>query len=71
MIMPPNRILLGPGPSMTHPRVLQALAAPTIGHLDPELLRLYTDEQDLLRRVFQPFPCPAPAHQGWRPRLQI
>jgi alanine-glyoxylate transaminase/serine-glyoxylate transaminase/serine-pyruvate transaminase len=53
MIMPPNRILLGPGPSMTHPRVLQALAAPTIGHLDPELLRLYTDEQDLLRRIFQ------------------
>jgi alanine-glyoxylate transaminase/serine-glyoxylate transaminase/serine-pyruvate transaminase len=53
MMTPPNRILLGPGPSMTHPRVLQALAAPTIGHLDPELLKLYTEEQELLRRVFQ------------------
>jgi alanine-glyoxylate transaminase/serine-glyoxylate transaminase/serine-pyruvate transaminase len=53
MKIPPDRILLGPGPSMTHPRVLKALAAPAIGHLDPELLRLYSEEQDLLRRVFQ------------------
>lgn len=50
---PPARILLGPGPSMTHPRVMRALSAPTIGHLDPELLALYTEEQDLLRTVFQ------------------
>lgn len=50
---PSTRILLGPGPSMTHPRVMRALSAPTVGHLDPELLALYTEEQDLLRAVFQ------------------
>lgn len=47
------RILLGPGPSMTYPRVARALMTPTIGHLDPELLSLYVEEQELLRQVFQ------------------
>lgn len=50
---PSTRILLGPGPGMPHPRVLRALAAPTLGHLDPELLHLYEQEQELLRYVFQ------------------
>ena len=50
---PSARVLLGPGPSMTHPRVIRALSAPTVGHLDPELLALYVEEQDLLRMVFQ------------------
>lgn len=50
---PSARILLGPGPSMTHPRVIRALSAPTVGHLDPELLALYAEEQELLRTVFQ------------------
>lgn len=50
---PSARVLLGPGPSMTHPRVMRALSAPTVGHLDPELLALYAEEQDLLRTVFQ------------------
>jgi alanine-glyoxylate transaminase / serine-glyoxylate transaminase / serine-pyruvate transaminase len=50
---PPTRILLGPGPGMPHPRVLRALSAPTLGHLDPELLRIYKLEQQLLRLVFQ------------------
>jgi alanine-glyoxylate transaminase/serine-glyoxylate transaminase/serine-pyruvate transaminase len=49
----PSRILLGPGPGMTHPRVLRAMSAPTLGHLDPELLRIYTEEQELLRYLFQ------------------
>ncbi|MEZ0395517.1 MAG: alanine--glyoxylate aminotransferase family protein [Anaerolineales bacterium] len=53
MTASPARILLGPGPSMTHPRVLRALSSPTIGHLDPLLLDLYAREQDLLRRLFQ------------------
>ena len=48
-----SRILLGPGPSMTHPRVLRALTTPTIGHLDPQLLSLYAEEQQLLREAFQ------------------
>jgi alanine-glyoxylate transaminase/serine-glyoxylate transaminase/serine-pyruvate transaminase len=47
------RILLGPGPSMTHPRVIRALMTPTIGHLDPQLLALYLEEQQLLRETFQ------------------
>jgi alanine-glyoxylate transaminase / serine-glyoxylate transaminase / serine-pyruvate transaminase len=50
---PSARILLGPGPSMAHPRVMRALSAPTVGHLDPELLALYAEEQGLLRTVFQ------------------
>jgi alanine-glyoxylate transaminase / serine-glyoxylate transaminase / serine-pyruvate transaminase len=50
---PSARILLGPGPSMIHPRVIRALSAPTVGHLDPELLALYADEQELLRAVLQ------------------
>lgn len=50
---PSARVLLGPGPSMAHPRVMRALSAPTVGHLDPELLALYAEEQDLLRTVFQ------------------
>ncbi len=50
---PPTRILLGPGPGMTHPRVVRALSAPTLGHLDPVLLKIYSEEQELLRYVFQ------------------
>jgi len=50
---PPSRILLGPGPGMTHPRVVRALGTPTLGHLDPELLKIYAEEQELLRYVFQ------------------
>ncbi|MGE5072099.1 MAG: pyridoxal-phosphate-dependent aminotransferase family protein [Anaerolineae bacterium] len=49
----PTRILLGPGPGMPHPRVVRALMTPTLGHLDPELLRVYAEEQQLLRYVFQ------------------
>jgi len=48
----PPRILLGPGPSMVDPRVLQAMAKPLVGHLDPIFLRLMDDTQDLLRYVF-------------------
>lgn len=50
---PPERILMGPGPSDVHPRVLQAMAAPTIGHLDPEFLKLMDEVQELLRWVFK------------------
>jgi len=47
------RILLGAGPSMVSPRVLSALSAPVIGHLDPEFLALMQEVQELLRYVFQ------------------
>ena len=47
------RILLGAGPSMVAPRVLNALSAPVIGHLDPEFLALMQEVQERLRYVFQ------------------
>jgi alanine-glyoxylate transaminase/serine-glyoxylate transaminase/serine-pyruvate transaminase len=50
---PPVRILLGPGPSDVHPRVLAALAAPTVGHLDPYYLELMNGMQQMLRTVLQ------------------
>jgi alanine-glyoxylate transaminase/serine-glyoxylate transaminase/serine-pyruvate transaminase len=48
-----ERILLGPGPSMAHPRVLRAMAQPLVGHLDPQFLQLMNEVQTLLRYVFQ------------------
>jgi len=50
---PGQRTLMGPGPSDVPPRVLQAMAAPTIGHLDPRFLALMDETQVLLRYVFQ------------------
>jgi len=47
------RVLLGPGPSMVPPRVLQAMAQPPIGHLDPEFLKIMGETQSLLRYAFQ------------------
>ena len=49
----PHRVLLGPGPSDVPSRVLQAMATPTIGHLDPAYLRLMDDLREQLRRVFR------------------
>ena len=48
-----SRILLGPGPSNAHPRTLQAMARPLIGHLDPLFLELMEEVQSLLRSVFR------------------
>lgn len=50
---PSPRILLGPGPSDAHPRVLRAMATPLLGHLDPEFLVLMNETQEMLRGVFQ------------------
>ena len=50
---PPVRILLGPGPSDIHPRVLEALAKPTVGHLDPYYLEIMNGMQQMLREVFR------------------
>jgi len=46
------RLLLGPGPSPVHDRILQALARPTVGHLDPQFLAVMDDVNARLRRVF-------------------
>jgi alanine-glyoxylate transaminase/serine-glyoxylate transaminase/serine-pyruvate transaminase len=53
MINIPQRTLLGPGPSDTPPRVLEALARPTIGHLDPVFLQLMDDIRAKLKEVFR------------------
>ena len=48
----PRRLLLGPGPSNAHPRVLEAMAQPLLGHLDPVFLELLDEVQGNLREVF-------------------
>src|SRR5215469_17879153 len=50
---PAERILLGPGPSLVPQRVLRALGAPTLGHLDPQYLAIMDDTCARLRKVFQ------------------
>ena len=49
----PRRMLLGPGPSDVHPRVLGAMSQPTIGHLDPAFVSLMEEIKDLLRYAFR------------------
>ncbi len=49
---PTVRTLMGPGPSDIHPRVLSAISAPTIGHLDPQFIAYMDEIQDLLRQLF-------------------
>lgn len=49
----PQRILLGPGPSIVPRRVLDALAQPTLGHLDPLFQQIMDETKTLLRRVFR------------------
>ncbi len=50
---PHIRTLLGPGPSNVHPRVLRAMAAPLVGHLDPDFLQVMDEVKQLLQLVFQ------------------
>ena len=66
---PPRRVLMGPGPSDVHPRVLEALSRPTIGHLDPEFIRMMDELKQLLRYAFQTrnevtIPISAPGSAG-------
>jgi alanine-glyoxylate transaminase/serine-glyoxylate transaminase/serine-pyruvate transaminase len=49
----PPRLLLGPGPSNAHPRVLQALSMRQVGHLDPKFIELMNEVQELLRYAWQ------------------
>jgi alanine-glyoxylate transaminase/serine-glyoxylate transaminase/serine-pyruvate transaminase len=67
--IPPKRILMGPGPSDVPQRVLDAMARPTIGHLDPAFVALMDDIKDLLRRAFKTrnavtFPISGPGSVG-------
>jgi alanine-glyoxylate transaminase/serine-glyoxylate transaminase/serine-pyruvate transaminase len=66
---PPQRTLMGPGPADVHPRVLAALARPTIGHLDPRFVAMMDELKDLLRYAFRTqngltMPISAPGSAG-------
>ncbi|WP_276246930.1 MULTISPECIES: alanine--glyoxylate aminotransferase family protein [unclassified Haladaptatus] len=52
-LAPPERTLMGPGPSDVHPRVLKAMSTPLVGHLDPYFIDIMTEVQDLLRYTFR------------------
>lgn len=52
-LQPPERTLLGPGPSNVHPRVLRAMATPLVGYLDDYYVEVMDDVQALLRYVFR------------------
>jgi alanine-glyoxylate transaminase/serine-glyoxylate transaminase/serine-pyruvate transaminase len=51
--LPPDVLLLGPGPSPVPPRILAALARPTIGHLDPRFIGMMDELKVMLREAFQ------------------
>ncbi|MDH5300551.1 MAG: alanine--glyoxylate aminotransferase family protein [Gammaproteobacteria bacterium] len=51
--IPPLRTLMGPGPSDVHPRVLSAMARPTIGHLDPVFVSMMDEVKAMLQYAFQ------------------
>jgi len=66
---PPIRTLMGPGPSDVHPRILSAMARPTIGHLDPEFVRMMGEIKTMLKTVFKTeneltMPVSAPGSAG-------
>ena len=66
---PPVRTLMGPGPSDIHPRVSQALARPTVGHLDPAFITLMDEVKHLLQYAFRTkneltLPISAPGSAG-------
>src|ERR1700693_834152 len=51
-LQPPRRYLFGPGPSMVHPRVYEALSKPIVGHLDPYFIQVMSDVQQLLKTAY-------------------
>jgi len=67
--IPPRRTLMGPGPSDVSVRVLHAMARPTIGHLDPQFIRLMDEIKGLLQFAFKTnnaltLPVSAPGSAG-------
>ena len=66
---PPVRTLMGPGPADVHPRVLQAMARPTIGHLDPVFVGMMNEVKEGLKYAFKTeneltMPVSAPGSAG-------
>ncbi|WP_425451689.1 pyridoxal-phosphate-dependent aminotransferase family protein [Alteromonas aestuariivivens] len=67
--VPPERTLMGPGPSDVSPQVLNAMCRSTVGHLDPEFIKLMDDTKRLLQYAFQTanpltMPISAPGSAG-------
>ncbi len=67
--IPPLRTLMGPGPSDVHPRILAAMARPTIGHLDPAFVGMMDEMKAMLQYAFQTrnvltIPVSAPGSAG-------
>ena len=67
--VPPKRTLMGPGPSDVSPRILEALAKPTIGHLDPTFVGFMDEMKQLLQYAFKTkneltLPVSAPGSAG-------
>lgn len=67
--VPPKRVLMGPGPTMVHQRVLSAASRPTIGHLDPAFVDMMDEIKTLLKYAFQTdnaltMPVSAPGSAG-------
>jgi alanine-glyoxylate transaminase / serine-glyoxylate transaminase / serine-pyruvate transaminase len=63
----PVRILMGPGPSTVHPRVLKAISMPLLGHLDPKFLDIMNETTLLLQGVFET-EKPNHGYAGYRKR---
>ncbi|MDH5614901.1 MAG: aminotransferase class V-fold PLP-dependent enzyme, partial [Gammaproteobacteria bacterium] len=66
---PPQRTLMGPGPSDVNPRILEAMSRPTIGHLDPKFIEMMDEVKALLQYAFQTkneltMPVSAPGSAG-------
>lgn len=66
---PPQRTLMGPGPSDVNPRILEAMSRPTIGHLDPSFIHMMDEMKELLQYTFQTentltLPVSAPGSAG-------
>ena len=66
---PPSRTLMGPGPSDVHPRILNAMAKTTIGHLDPSFIDMMDEIKEMLQYAFMTenaltMPISAPGSAG-------
>lgn len=66
---PPQRTLMGPGPTEIHPRVLTTMSQPAIGYLDPVFVEMMEELKSLLRYVYQTknaltFPLSGPGSLG-------
>lgn len=48
-----ERLLLGPGPSPVSPRVMRAMTAPVLSHLDPEMMAILDDVRSRLASTFK------------------